>query len=147
MMSLKRKKKNKKKLKKLIIIYKMKNDNDFDFISNFKLQKEECRQKNCQQLLHKYEDRIPIIVEMKKNMNNYTLTKHKYMIPRDKSIGEVLNIFRLKLRIKPGESIFLLCNNQLLIGTDNIQAIYNKFKDTDGFLYIYICCENVFGQF
>ena len=123
----------------------MKNDNDFDFINNFRLQKLECRQKNCQQLLYKYDDRVPIIVEIKKNPNNYKLSNHKYMIPKQKSIGEVLNILRLKLQIKSGESIFLLSNNNLLVGSDNIQSVYNKFKDIDGFLYIYICCENAFG--
>lgn len=33
----------------------------------------------------------------------------------------------------------------LLNPSNNIKYIYNKYKDEDGFLYLYFCKENVFG--
>lgn len=58
------------------------------------------------------------------------------------------NLCILKKRIKMNDkqSIFLLCNNELIINTELIYNLYNRQKDDDGFLYIIISLENTFGN-
>lgn len=55
-------------------------------------------------------------------------------------------ILKKRININHEQSIFLLCNNQLVINTELINNLFNRQKDYDGFLYIIILLENTFGN-
>jgi GABA(A) receptor-associated protein len=119
-----------------------KNLDDYPYIKKFKQQKLEFRLQASNKILIKYKERVPIIADCK---NDIIINKNKYLVPIELSIGQFLYILKKRMNINSKQAIFLLCNNQLLTNTDTIQNAYNKFKDEDGFLYIYISLENTFG--
>lgn len=130
------------------IINKIKNNDvknnldDYPYIKEFKNQKLEVRIQMSDKILLKYQDRVPIIADCKIGINIF---KNKYIVPKDLTIGQFLYILKKRINIESTQSIFLICNNVILINTETISNVYNKYKDEDGFLYIYITLENTFG--
>jgi hypothetical protein len=99
-------------------------------------------------LLKKYPDRIPVIIE---KCNFLNLTNNKYLLPKQMYVSYFLSIIRTKMNktfdskkaiftfVKSGNSYFLINLNE------NIENIYNQYKEPDGFLYIKFGIENTFG--
>jgi hypothetical protein len=94
----------------------------------------------------KYPNYIPIIVRVHDN-KSIKLTKSKYLVGGEITLGQFLSILRKKItNIKSTESIYLLINNTLIPVTLPISIIYNEKKDPEtNMLYITICKENTFG--
>lgn len=94
----------------------------------------------------KYPNYIPIIVRVHDN-KSIKLTKSKYLVGGEITLGQFLSILRKKItNIKSTESIYLLINNTLIPITLPISMIYNEKKDPEtNMLYITICKENTFG--
>jgi hypothetical protein len=94
----------------------------------------------------KYPNYIPIIVRVHDN-KSIKLTKSKYLVGGEITLGQFLSILRKKItNIKSTESIYLLINNTLVPITLPIFMIYNEKKDPEtNMLYITICKENTFG--
>ncbi len=97
-------------------------------------------------ILENYEDRIPMILE-KSPTEKYLPrpTKTKYIIPNDFTIGMVISILKKNLNIDQSTSIYITSKNNILTGSLSLESAYNKYKEEDGFLYLYYCSENVFG--
>jgi hypothetical protein len=49
------------------------------------------------------------------------------------------------LKIDAKKSLYFFVNNKSLIANSFMDQVYNKYRDEDGFLYIYVCAENTFG--
>ena len=93
-------------------------------------------------------NRVPIILELSKDIKHLKLDHKKYLVPSDQSMGGLLNIIRKNMNIGPQEAIFLFCGNNggvLVPTTRDLTFVYNKYKDEDGFLYITLTMENTFG--
>lgn len=116
---------------------------DYEYITEFRRQKVEERIKISQKIMSKYPQRVPIIVDCKKEIN---LDKNKYIVPNDLTVGQFMYILKKRIKINHEQSIFLLCNNQLIMNTELMNNLFNKRKDYDGFLYIIISLENTFGN-
>ena len=56
-------------------------------------------------------------------------------------------IIRKKLNIKKEQSLFLLVNNgkEIIKSNDDLESVYLKYQDPDGFLYVFYTEEKVFG--
>lgn len=117
---------------------------DYSYIQNFKKQKLEERIKISEKLRLKHSDRIPIIVDCKKD---FSINKNKFIVSQDLTVGQFMYIIKKRISLTPEQAIFLLCNNSLIMNTDTLFSVYNKHKDYDGFLYIFISRENAFGNF
>lgn len=124
-------------------IYQKNDLDDYPYIKEFKRQKLEFRIQTSDKILLKYQQRVPIIVECKKGIE---IDKNKFVIPKNLTIGQALYVIKKRINIQPQQAIFLICNNSLLMNTDTIENVYNKYKDEDGFLYIFITLENTFGN-
>ena len=116
---------------------------DYEYITDFRRQKLEERIQISQKIISKYPQRVPIIVDCKKELK---LDKNKYIVPNDLTVGQFMYILKKRININHEQSIFLLCNNQLVINTELINNLFNRQKDYDGFLYIIISLENTFGN-
>ena len=119
------------------------NYEEFDYIKKFKSQKLEERLQTSRKIKLKYPNRIPIIIDCKKNIE---IDKNKYIVPTDLTIGQFLFTLRRRIQIDSKEAIFLLCNNKMMNVGDVLSGIYELNKDEDDFLYIIISKENVFGN-
>jgi GABA(A) receptor-associated protein len=98
------------------------------------------------QILTKFEDRIPVIVEKDAKCTLPPLNKKKYLVPGDITIGKFLFEIRKQLNIKADTAIFLFVGNGVLPPTSSMMShIYNMYKDNDNFLYMMINTESTFG--
>ena len=116
---------------------------EYEYITQFRRQKEEERIKISEKILLKYPQRVPIIVDCKKSIK---LDKNKYIVPNDLTIGQFTYVLKKKIKLNYEQSIFLLCNNELIMNSELIIHLFNRHKDYDGFLYIIISLENTFGH-
>ena len=117
-------------------------DLNYKYITEFKKTPLQERIDTSNKIMQKYTNRVPISVDC---TNKIELDKKKYIVSIDLTIGEFLYTIKKRIKLESHESIFLLTNNMLLNNTENINSVYSKFKAVDGFLYIIISKENVFG--
>jgi len=101
--------------------------------------------KEYERIKNKYPNRIPIIVEKKKDSELPDIDKSKFLVQKDMIINQFIYIIRKKINLKPNEAIFVTINNQMCISNQSLSEIYDKHKNDDGFLYITYSSENTFG--
>lgn len=100
---------------------------------------------------HKYPGHIPIIVITRSK--ELKLTKSKYLVNSDITVGQFQFIIRKKLSntLKSTEAMYLLAKDKnggiLLQSSMLIASAYNAYVDKDTqMLFIEICKENTFGN-
>jgi GABA(A) receptor-associated protein len=108
----------------------------------------EDRLQKSSKLLHKYYDRVPVIIQ--KNMNKSELTDiefHKYLIPKTLSMSEFVCLIRKKIALDPKVALFFFVSekNILVPNTFTMEQVYMEHHDDDGFLYFQYSAENTFG--
>ena len=105
------------------------------------------RQAVSSNVLHQYPDKVPIIIGRGELKRTPPIDKCKFLAPKDISFSK----FTIELRkyiqnINPTDALFFfLKNNTLPVPSMNMDAIYEKYKSNDGFLYINYSTENTFG--
>ncbi len=116
---------------------------NFDFKKNNSFSK---RKNNCDSILQKYPDRLPVIVEKDKSASSLNnIDKNKFLVPYEITLGQFLHIIRQRCKLDASQSLYLFCGNILPPTSQTIGNIYQEQKDEDGFLYITYCSENTFG--
>ena len=95
---------------------------------------------------NKYIDRIPIICEKSSTQTQLPdIDKHKYLVPKDLTLGQFMHVIRKRMNLKAEEAIFLFVSNNIPSSSSIVSDLYNRYKDPDGFLYMQYAKENVFG--
>ena len=102
----------------------------------------EKRKSIADDILKKYPDKIPVIIECK---GDITLKKYKFIINKSADWSYFLMIIRKFVELKPDEAIFTFVKNTIPPGTELLGNIYKNNVDGDGFLYCMITKENTFG--
>jgi len=106
----------------------------------------EKRLKESENILQKYPNRIPAIVEkFSKCKNIDNIDKIKYLVPDDLTIGQFVFVIRKRLKLTPDKALFIFINNRLPTTHTLMKDIYANEKDDDNFLYIQYSGENTFG--
>tara|TARA_B100000212_G_scaffold317645_1_gene273453 strand:+ start:418 stop:762 length:345 start_codon:yes stop_codon:yes gene_type:complete len=106
----------------------------------------EKRIKESENILKKYPNRIPAIVErFRKCKDIDNIDKIKYLVPDDLTIGQFVFVIRKRLKLTPDKALFIFINNQLPTTHTLMKDIYANEKDDDNFLYIQYSGENTFG--
>lgn len=98
-------------------------------------------------ILHKYPRHIPIVVRTQDN--SLKLSKCKYLVGGDLTMGQFMFILRKKLdgKLKASQAIFMFVNNVLPPATKMMSEVYHDNKDPEThLLFIKICKENTFGK-
>ena len=106
----------------------------------------EKRKSECERILKKHPERIPVIVC--KNCKEGTLPdidKQKYLVPKELTLGQFVYIIRKRIKLDPNQALFVLINNSLQPTNRLLEDIYSDAKDEDGYLYIVYSSENTFG--
>jgi GABA(A) receptor-associated protein len=104
------------------------------------------RLKEASDILRKYPEKIPIIVEPSSKSDNMELERNKFLCPRDITISNFLVILRNRLNLKPTQSIYLFIKNKTLPNNSLLGDIYLNYGDEDKFLKIHYSLENFFGN-
>ena len=105
----------------------------------------------------KYSDKIPVIVTKDPSSQLNNISKEKYLVPFDMTIGQFMSIVRQKtsIGIEQAINIFLIDynNNSILAPTSaSFESLYVQYvekeinnKNYDGYIYLIYTGENVFG--
>ena len=98
-------------------------------------------------IMSKYPERIPIIVCRANTCKDVPdIDRHKYLVPRDLSIGQFMHVIRQRIKLQPHISIYLMINDYTMPATSQLLGvIYNEHSDDDGFMYITYTGESTFG--
>jgi len=101
----------------------------------------------ARRVLSKYPDRIPIICErsLTATRDCPIIDKRKYLVPRDLTMGQFLYVVRKRLLLPPEKALFLFVKNTIPATTSQVNEVYQRYKDEDGYLYITYAQENTFG--
>ena len=98
-----------------------------------------------ERIMNKYPDRIPIVVEKRKGSDAPNIDKSKYLVPKDMAINQFIFIIRKRLKLEPSKALFITINGNLPVSNEQINNIYLREKNEDGFLYVIYSFENTFG--
>jgi len=121
-------------------MFKSKSNNPFKERYTF-----EERKHVANQVMAKYPDRLPIIVH-RVNSTIPDIEKHKFLVPKDITMGKFLYEIRKHIELKPTQAIFMFVNDNIIPPINAlVSETYDKYKDPDGFLYITYNGENTFG--
>ncbi len=99
-------------------------------------------------ILHKYPNRIPCIVEIADNAppTLSEIDKNKFLVPDDITFGNLLYIVRKRLRLEHNHALYMFLNDSTLPPTSaRMRTLYDLYKSNCGFLYITYNTENTFG--
>jgi GABA(A) receptor-associated protein len=121
------------------------NTNNIRFIEKYTFTQ---RHLECNNIMAKYSDRIPIICEKLASDNDLPdIDKHKFLVPWEITVGEFICVIRKRIHLQPGDALFLFVGEFNNIPPSNVSmnSIYDEYKSNDGFLYITYSKENTFG--
>ncbi len=107
------------------------------------------RKEESERMINKYYDRIPVIVEKCQSRSNNLpdIDKHKYLVPRDLTIGQFVHVIRKRIKLDAAQALFIFVNKNVVPpATSFVSSIYDDYKCEDGFLYINYTTESTFGQ-
>ena len=121
------------------VLYKNLNWKDYKLKKTF-----EERVNESQTILKKYPDKIPVIInECSDELRERV--KRKMLLQTDMTVSQYMHSLRTKFNIKQEESVLIFVNGTFPTSTTLMSYLYDKHKDKDGFLYISVLKENVFG--
>jgi GABA(A) receptor-associated protein len=94
-----------------------------------------------------YPDRLPIICEKSyTQVNAPNISKRKYLVPTDMTIGQFIFSIRPKISITKDQALFLLVDDSFIPSTSSMMLqIYQDYCHADGYLYITYMIESTFG--
>jgi len=91
-----------------------------------------------------YPDKIPIILDLEQSFKD--ITKYKFLIPSNLTVAHLLNSIRTIVKLEKEKALFIFINESIPPVTQIISNLYNAYSDPDGFLYISVALESVFGS-
>ncbi|KAJ3681313.1 hypothetical protein LUZ60_015802 [Juncus effusus] len=103
------------------------------------------RIQESREIIAKYPDRVPVVVERFARCDLPIMEKKKYLVPRDMSVGQFIHILSSRLHLSPGKALFVFVKNTLPQTGNLIDSLYESYKDEDGFLYMCYSSERTFG--
>ena len=106
------------------------------------------RKLNCNNILKKYPNRIPIICEkFQYSLNAPNIDKHKYLVAYDLTLGQFMAVIRKRMKMTPDAGLYIFINGIISSNSYLLSSLYSDFKDDDGFLYIIYDVESTFGSY
>lgn len=103
------------------------------------------RLQESREIIAKYPDRVPVVVERFARCDLPVMEKKKYLVPRDMSVGQFIHILGVRLHLSPGKALFVFVKNTLPQTASLMDSVYEEYKDEDGFLYMCYSSEKTFG--
>lgn len=104
----------------------------------------EQRLRECELILCKYKNKVPVIINECSDELQDRISR-KMLLQKEMTVGHYMYSLRSKFNIKPEESVVMFVNGNIPVSTTLMGYLYEMHKDKDGFLYISILKENVFG--
>ena len=96
-------------------------------------------------ILAKYPDKIPVIVHRKEKTNVPDLTRHKYLVGKDLTVGSFIYIIRKGLKLGSDKAIFVFVDNILPPNSTLMGQLYSEHAHDDLCLHVTYAGESTFG--
>lgn len=97
-------------------------------------------------LMKKYPDRVPVIVERKKNSTAPDIDKHKYMVPKSLTMAQFMCMLRTRIKLTSDKAIFVFIDNTLVPNSELMGTLHSRYAHTDKMLYVTYTSESTFGS-
>jgi GABA(A) receptor-associated protein len=104
------------------------------------------RAAECERVLQRHPNRIPIICEKSEGNSITAMRKNKFLVPADITVGQFVYTIRKRINLESHKALFLFVDEALPPTGALLKTIYGEHKDMDGFLYITYSGENTFGK-
>lgn len=117
------------------------NSNSWTFKRNNTLEK---RKEKSRSIMKKYSDRVPVICQTSNDLPD--LDNYKFLVPGELSAANLNYVIRKRIKLEKDKALYFFVGKALMPSTILCSQLYERFKDEDGFLYVYICCESTFGN-
>lgn len=106
---------------------------------------EHVRKSESSRMKAKYEERVPVVVQLHQPLATDANDCDKFLVPKDLSLGQFLTVLRKRKHLRAEQSIYIIVNNMVPPSTMLMGTIYDNHADEDGFLYVFYAFENTFG--
>ena len=103
------------------------------------------RSKESSDINKKFPGRVPVIVEKYYQNELPEIDKVKYLVPKDMTMAKFIFIIRKRINLEPSQSLFIMINNSMVVGSRFISDVYDDMKDEDGVVYVTYTSENTCG--
>ncbi|XP_020100022.1 autophagy-related protein 8i-like [Ananas comosus] len=103
------------------------------------------RLQESKDILAKYPDRVPVVVERFSRTDLPEMEKRKFLVPCDMTVGQFIHILRSRLHLPSGKALFIFIQDTLPQTASIMDSMYQQYKDEDGFLYMCYSSEKTFG--
>ena len=105
------------------------------------------RIKQSEEIIKKYPESIPLIVEKHPNSRLMPLSQKKFLMTSSLRAYHLTLLIRKKMSLNKADAIYLFINGKELLKTDTqLSEAYKKYKDKDGFLYVFYHEYSSFGK-
>ena len=98
-----------------------------------------------QEIKLKYPDRIPVYVNRKEKSDVPDIIKHKYLVPKEMTLGNFVYILRKNIKLTSDKAIFVFIDNKIPSVSESMDTLYNENAAEDGFMYVIYSGESTFG--
>lgn len=109
----------------------------------------ESRKEKANRLLSLYPDRVPIIIDKEKSNCEKvrSMQKIKFLVPQDLTVSDFMFVVRQRISLTPEQALFLFIDGKYMPPMSAlISRVYKDYKNEDGFLYVNLDKESVFGK-
>ena len=104
------------------------------------------RKKDVVNMLTKFPGKIPLILEKYSSSQTVVMDKEKYLVPGEITVGELLYMFRKRIKLEATQALFVFFNMDMASTSMTMQQVYDRYKNKeDGMLYATYSGENTFG--
>jgi len=99
----------------------------------------------------KFPGKLPIIVEYERNFpDDKRIPKFKFLVPKNFRMLDFTSVLRNKMNLSSKSGLFIFVGDTSKGGTlvrqgDFISTVHENYSHQDGFLYLVISLENVYG--
>ena len=69
----------------------------------------------------------------------------RYLLPAELQVSQFVHVIRKRIELPPEKALILFINNTVPPTNAVLGAMYEQYKDQDGFLYITYTGEETFG--
>ena len=113
-------------------------NSDSQYIFKFSLEHSlERRKQESIRLRNAFNSRIPIILEKDSRCPYSDIRKHSFLPPDSTNLSTIISIIRKRLKLPLNKPLYIYANGtNLLDDCSNLSQIYEKHKQSDGFLYL-----------
>jgi GABA(A) receptor-associated protein len=118
---------------------------DYEFFYTFTQIPIDERKRISDNILSRYPNNIPVVVDKVSKSSVSSIKKNKYIIPGNIILGKFLHEIRKYLSLKSEDGLVVFINGCIPSTSSYMNILYDRHKDEDGFLYIVYTGENTFG--